>query len=466
MPTSVLDGPSSTTGTKQALRCFEAADELQDSGFKPKGWHRSALAYTWDTEARRRRGGDVEHRVTVSPGAIRLTYGRGRGWEADKGPDPVELGKLQRRQATILASLDKLDLEVFWATVDGADPVVFEAYYWGEAWQRRCELVERLDAVRVQLGVVAGKRGRARCREWSRKSKARMVRTLACLDYTRMVATDELVPAMLTLTYPGDWVKVAPTWEDSKRQLRAFRAALERQYGEQSCVWKLETQRRGAPHYHLFVMVPRERLAHRAYRDWCRSTWARIVGASGVDRQRHERAGVSVDCGRGATMSDPQRIAVYFSKHGSAGSSSSKAYQNEAPAAWLDESNGGGGVGRFWGYWRLDKVEVEVIVDELDALAVQRTLRGWVRAQSRTVAREVVRDTRPELGARRVVQVTGELVAARRRRVRRRWTVRSLHGCKPSGFVLANDAPELVRAIARSLTETGDWPPGAVRPLP
>jgi hypothetical protein len=51
------------------------------------------------------------------------------------------------------------------------------------------------------------------CREilgWSRKSRANMVRALCELDYRPMLADPGRVPAMVTLTYPGDWLTVAP----------------------------------------------------------------------------------------------------------------------------------------------------------------------------------------------------------------------------------------------------------------
>ena len=45
--------------------------------------------------------------------------------------------------------------------------------------------------------------------EWSRKSRAAMCCTFAELGYTPLVECGR-VPAMVTLTYPGDWETVAP----------------------------------------------------------------------------------------------------------------------------------------------------------------------------------------------------------------------------------------------------------------
>src|SRR5262249_47414679 len=44
---------------------------------------------------------------------------------------------------------------------------------------------------------------------WSAKSRGRMTRRLAELDWTPLTSSGRL-PAMVTLTYPGDWLPVAP----------------------------------------------------------------------------------------------------------------------------------------------------------------------------------------------------------------------------------------------------------------
>jgi non-canonical (house-cleaning) NTP pyrophosphatase len=56
--------------------------------------------------------------------------------------------------------------------------------------------------------------------EWSRKSRAAMCRTFAELDYTPLVESGR-VPAMVTLTYPGDWECVAPDGASVKRDVMA-----------------------------------------------------------------------------------------------------------------------------------------------------------------------------------------------------------------------------------------------------
>lgn len=84
--------------------------------------------------------------------------------------------------------------------------------------------------------------------EWSRKSRSSMCRTFAELDYSPLVESGR-IPAMVTLTYPGDWEAVAPTGTSVKRHIMLWRKRFQREYGEPArYIWKLEFQRRGAPH--------------------------------------------------------------------------------------------------------------------------------------------------------------------------------------------------------------------------
>src|SRR5262245_1193237 len=65
---------------------------------------------------------------------------------------------------------------------------------------------------------------------WSRKSRAYMRRSIGEIDWSHML-TQARIPAMVTLTYPGDWMTVAPTGRASKRHLRIFRRRYERAWG-------------------------------------------------------------------------------------------------------------------------------------------------------------------------------------------------------------------------------------------
>jgi hypothetical protein len=62
---------------------------------------------------------------------------------------------------------------------------------------------------------------------------------------------------MLTRTYPGDWLTVAPDGETVKRHFTALAKRYERTWGEPLvCICKLEFQDRGAPHFHISTTPP------------------------------------------------------------------------------------------------------------------------------------------------------------------------------------------------------------------
>jgi len=280
--------------------------------------------------------------------------------------------------------------------------------------------------------------------QWSGKSRSRMVRTLAELNYSAIVQSGRM-PCFLTLTLPGEWLEVAPTGKEFKRFCAMLRRRWERAWGEPLIgIWKLEFQRRGAPHLHVFTVMPPlgmragdlRRASSARYRpavgdglylmQWVKLVWADVVDHPDSEQRRlHERSGTRVDIADGLRMTDPKRVCVYFSKHGTF---RDKEYQHIVPPAWRKPD---AGPGRFWGYWGLEKVTepVELTFDE--RLAVARTLRRYGRSAAR---------------ARGAVMECDVIRGGRFRKVHRRVPDR-LQSC--SGFLCVNDGPRLARALSR-----------------
>jgi hypothetical protein len=149
---------------------------------------------------------------------------------------------------------------------------------------------------------------------------------------------------MLTLTYPGDWLAVAPNGEAVKRHLAALAKRYERVWGEPLvCIWKLEFQARGAPHFHLSTTPPMGFstivdpdtgvLRSVDFKTWLSHAWAEIVAHPDPEQRcRHRAAGTGVDYAEGIKLTDPRRMAVYFAKYGIGGR---KDYQHRVPPEWL-----------------------------------------------------------------------------------------------------------------------------------
>lgn len=295
--------------------------------------------------------------------------------------------------------------------------------------------------------------------KWSRKSRARMVRRLCELDYTPLYVDADgrrhgRIPALSTLTYPGEWEVVAPDGPTVKAHLKAFRKRYERAWGEPLVgVWKQEFQRRGAPHIHLLHAPPhgRDRVTNLPFREWLSRAWAEIVDHPDPEQKaRHLRAGTGVDFAEGLRAKDPKRVAVYFLKHNVAGD---KEYQHDVPELWQEP---GKGPGRFWGYWGLKPVVATVEVEPDDAVAAARVMRRWSRAQDRRqqVVRPRVAGGRAQSVYPEVIGLAGAQFLANQGRTRyRRTRRRVVLVSKGRGWVAVNDGPAFASDLARYLDQ-------------
>lgn len=284
---------------------------------------------------------------------------------------------------------------------------------------------------------------RGAIREFSKRSQARMFAMAASLDWSGFQPSADALPAMVTLTYPGDWLTVVPDAATDARHVKALLKRYARDWGhELAGMWKRETQHRGAPHRHIFCMVPMG-LSKRGegFLPWLSRTWADVVGhPDPLERAKHELAGTGVDFADGLRSTDPLRVAAYFLKHSAGGVG--KEYQNRPVAEWTESA------GRFWGVWRLKTATVRTEVPHDDRIRLARYCRRWARAQGTT------REVRvPRIDAAGTVHT---------RRVRRR--VRRLGSS--AGFVVVNDGPAFVSQLLRAL-ELHDTPrePTEYRPF-
>lgn len=324
---------------------------------------------------------------------------------------------------------------------------------------------------------------------WSRRSRANMVLRLSELDYRPLFEDMTSLPAMVTLTYPGDWESVAPDGRMVKRHLEAFIKRFERAWGQEwSGLWKLEFQERGAPHFHLFMVPPvgyagqYRQLMHEAelenyrvrkevlsqfrlpagrkpyfrkmsndglsFEKWLSNTWADIVGAKkGKARDDHIKAGTRVDYNDGLKAADPRRLSVYFSKHGLF---KAKDYQNEVPELWQEN----GGPGRFWGYRGLKPLRRQAVLSPEDHLLLARTLRKlsrirkhWDPVERRHVYSRMQRYWDEDGECYRLRKVKSNLFSSNGLRLDS-----ARMNC---GFLAVNSGPKLAADLARLLEVCG-----------
>jgi hypothetical protein len=287
--------------------------------------------------------------------------------------------------------------------------------------------------------------------EWSRKSRSAMCRTFAELDYSPLVESGR-VPAMVTLTYPGDWEIVAPDGTSVKRHMVLWRKRFQREYGEPArYIWKLEFQRRGAPHIHMWMAPPiSPGRSGRRFAQWLSETWAQIVDhPDPVQKAQHCIAGTAIDVRNGLKACDPKRLAIYFTKHSSPNMNGDKEYQHIVPELW---QRPGHGPGRFWGVFGLKKALAVVEVAQDAYLAARRVVRRWSRSLAMYGDSTIRFPTAvvPRTAVRLVPRVDYKTGAVVHRRVRRRRTLCNLGGLA-GGYALVNNGPEFAVQLAGAL---------------
>lgn len=187
---------------------------------------------------------------------------------------------------------------------------------------------------------------------FSAKSRRRLMRLLRSVNQLQLQG----LPVFLTLTYPAEWDGDPARW---KRDLDVFLKRLGRRWPAASAVWKLEFQRRGAPHFHLLVFG-----VQSLPRDWVAQVWYEVVNSQDMS---HLLAGTRVE-----RVRSWRGVMSYAAKYmGKAG---------QAPGGQL--------VGRFWGVYNRAALPVtlaEAVLAFGEFYQLRRILRRYAEKQGRAV---------------------------------------------------------------------------------
>lgn len=386
----------------------------------------SLIPTTTDKEWRQRKG--PRYRLELSPGSVRVT-------------------------ATDYAKSSKAD---------------------GLAMDR--QLREDADMIAAELKK---ERKRGTIKNFSEKSQALMPLRFATIDYSAMFDQGELA-AFITLTYPMEWHRIVPDATTFKQHVNALRKRYLNSWGRKHAawagIWKMEFQRRGAPHLHIGSTVPlgtrpaplsQDDLTHLQecsgcylgahtgrfeFREWLKRHWSQIIFKDAleapspwsidgwlVEQKKNQTQGVHVDTDQGMRYSDPKRIGVYFSKHGLF---EDKSYQNIVPGLWREKPGA-----RFWGYWVVRPLIVSKETHEQLIMHIVRHLRALADRSSYSRKTRVVKGGMNER--------TGEVwePRARKRAVHRRvkrWRNRSGYG-----YIVVNDGTAMASDIGRIVSYFG-----------
>lgn len=173
----------------------------------------------------------------------------------------------------------------------------------------------------------------------------------------------------ITLTYPGIFEADPDAW---KEHLRRFSIAWSRQWGAPMGVWAMEFQSRGAPHFHLAMVLPASlalvrardakgkeiRVAPPQLREWVARTWYELAGHGDIRHlNQHSKAEHCKPADRSGILGYLQREL-------------GKAAQKTLPE-WLQER----GAGRWWGSWGLSDASLAAGIDHVEYQAIHRIAR-------------------------------------------------------------------------------------------
>lgn len=200
----------------------------------------------------------------------------------------------------------------------------------------------------------------------SSKSRYRLIKLLAKIN-----RPDE--PLFITLTYRS----FTDVFADWKRHLDNFRRVLADDFPELAAVWRLEFQKRGAPHFHILLWLGVVRLLSEVE---ARLTeiWTRVIG-------QREAANVEHGC-EVVPVTDFRKSAFYISVY------QAKDGQDRDDIA----------TGREWGVWgrkRLGFAPIQnVPLTRPQFLLFRRTLRGLYVSHLRVTGKGLVGDTGKKRG--------------------------------------------------------------------
>lgn len=216
------------------------------------------------------------------------------------------------------------------------------------------EIERRAKAMMDGVGFNAGgKRGRVR--GFSEGSRRR-------LRYTLNKLKTSLHPLFVTLTYPNDWPHDSKQW---KRDLDVFIKRLRRKFKPAAGIWKLEPQKRGAPHFHFFLWG----VDAAELKAWIRQAWFEVVGSGD---SWHLLKGADVE-----PIRSPRGARAYAAKY----------ITKVVTPDNSDKENPWDYPGRWWGSFNDEGLpwaeEIKVELTEAEAIVLIRTMRKYAKLKSR-----------------------------------------------------------------------------------
>ncbi len=181
---------------------------------------------------------------------------------------------------------------------------------------------------------------------YSRESRNRFLKFLLSIDYEKMGA-----PLFVTATYPGEYLNDPRVW---KRDLKTLVERLKRRFPNCIVIWRLEPQKRGAPHFAMFIWGCEE-FETREGKKLFSKMWYEIVGSKD---ERHLRAGTNIQ-----QETDIKKRIFYMAKYITKKEKGGEKQEFDYP------------VGRYWGVYNKEGLSINIEQIEIDKEIFYRTKR-------------------------------------------------------------------------------------------
>jgi hypothetical protein len=191
---------------------------------------------------------------------------------------------------------------------------------------------------------------------FSRESRNRFIKLLLSIDYKKMGD-----PLFYTLTYPGAFSNDPRQWH---KDLDVFIHRLKREFSNLCGTWRLEPQKRGAPHFCGFLWGC-DRLETYEGKLWFSRSWYEVVG-SGDEKHLHAGTGI---------MRVPHdeyerwKLMMYQAKYQTKKEKGGVSQEFDYP------------VGRYWGAF--ERKNLAVSIEEFD-------IDRWLYFKLRRVGKKVL----------------------------------------------------------------------------
>jgi len=205
--------------------------------------------------------------------------------------------------------------------------------------------------VKRKLGAVPGKLGKRKgdiIRDYTRQCKSRFLKTMLSIDYEK-----NGIPLFYTLTYPGEYPRDPKVW---KVDLDKFAHRMKYKFPDHAMIWKLEAQKRGAPHF-CGMIFGCEWLKTTEGKEWFSRQWYETVASGDI---RHLHAGTGIEA-----IKDLNRMINYVAKY---------AAKSEQKFDYA--------VGRYWGILNrkiLNIQKEEISIDDKTAYQIKRVMKTCLK---------------------------------------------------------------------------------------